>query len=106
MSIFSRTAVSEAEAMAAMELDQNTRKEVADILDDLEAKGGKKCVICKVRDCKCSSKEYLTIIVAYERSKLGDISHYVDINGGSWEYATAINMDGTEMTVYDYNKTK
>ena len=32
MSIFSRTAVSEAEAMAAMELDQNTRKEVADIL--------------------------------------------------------------------------
>ena len=78
-----------------MELDQNTKQSVIEMLDN-----GCNLVVCRVNNRRKYEVKDSVVIVT---SRIGRDGH-LDINNYAWESAVALNLDGTEMTVYDYKK--
>lgn len=107
MSIFNGSIRTEAEMIAEMELAQNTRASVASMLDGAWLNRPVSFVMCSVSNSsKYDTAVKKRVIVSYSRDSKGYISGYKDSDGCTWDYATAINMDGTAMSVYDYQMVR
>lgn len=112
MSIFNGVAMTAHEAEQAhikqMELDQNTLISVRDILDIKAIGCRNKYVMCLVsNENSCDAGVRIRIVTDCSKDRDGYLDSYggyKDIYGDTWDYAKAINMDGTAMSVYDYKK--